>query len=63
MDTYLQGRKITTAQGYGQPSIEVLHLIRKLRRMGMEEEAEQIQTELRETSPTGSVITAARETD
>ncbi len=63
MDTYLQGRKITAAQDYGRPSVEVLHLIRKLRWMGMEEEAEHLQMKLRETTPTGSVITAERETD
>ncbi len=63
MDTYLQGRRITDAQDYRHPSVEVLHLIRKLRWMGMEEEAEQVQMKLRETTPTGSIITAPRETD
>ncbi len=55
MDTYLQGRRITDAQDYRHPSVEVLHLIRKLRWMGMQEEAEQVQMKLRETTPTGSV--------
>jgi hypothetical protein len=63
MDTYLHGRKITAAQDYGRPSVEVLHLIRKLRWMGMEEEAEHVQMKLRETTSTGSVITTGRETD
>ncbi len=63
MDTYLQGRKITAAQDYGRPSVEVLHLIRKLRWMGMEEEAEHVQMKLRKTTPTGSLITAESETD
>ncbi len=63
MDTYLQGRKITAAQDYERPSVEVLHLIRKLRWMGMEEEAEHVQMKLRETTPIGSVVTAERETD
>ena len=40
MNIYLQGRKITTAQDHQRPSVEVLHLIRKLRWIGMEEEAE-----------------------
>jgi hypothetical protein len=40
VNTYLQGRKITAAHSYERPSVEVLHLIRKLRRIGMEEEAE-----------------------
>jgi hypothetical protein len=43
--------------------VEILHLIRKLRWMGMEEEAEQVQMKLRDTTPTGGAITAARETD
>jgi len=63
VDTYLQGRKVTAVQDYGRPSVEVLHLIRKLRWMGMEEEAEQLQMKLRDATPTGSVITTARETD
>ena len=63
MDSYLQGRKVTTVQQFGRPSVEVLHLIRKLRWMGMEEEAEQVQMKLRDTTPAGGVITVARETD
>ncbi len=64
MNTYLQGRKITAAQGnYERPSVEILHLIRKLRWIGMEEEAEHLQIRLRETTPVGRVITAAGETD
>jgi hypothetical protein len=43
--------------------MEILHLIRKLRWMGMEEEAEQVEMKLRDTTPTGGAITAARETD
>ena len=63
MDSYLQGRKVTPRQDHGPPPVEVLHLICKLRWIGMEEEAEQVQMKLRETAPTGSVITAAHETD
>jgi hypothetical protein len=63
MDSYLQGRKVTAVQEYGRPSVEVLHHIRKLRWMGMEEEAEQVQMKLRDTTPAGGVITTARETD
>ena len=62
MDSYLQDRKITAVQEFGPPSVEVLHLIRKLRWMGMEEEADQVQMKLRDTTPAGGVITAARET-
>ena len=64
MNTYLQGRKITAAQDYERPSVEALHLIRKLRWIGMEEEAERVQTQLHEkTTQVGGVITAAYETD
>ena len=40
-----------------------LHLIRKLRWIGMEEEAEQVEMQLHETTLAGGVITAAYETD
>ena len=63
VNTYLQGRKITATQDYERPSVEVLHLIRKLRWIGMEEEAERVETQLHETTLAGGVITAAHETD
>ena len=63
VSTYLQGRKITTAQDLQRPSVEVLHLIRKLRWIGMEEEAERVETQLHETTLAGGVITAVHETD
>jgi hypothetical protein len=63
MATYLQGRKIAAVQDYERPSLEVVLLIRKLRWLGMEAEAEQVQQDLREVTPTGGVITAAGETD
>ena len=63
MNTYLQGRKITAAQEHERPSAEALHLIRKLRWIGMEEEAEQVEMQLHETTLAGGVITAAHDTD
>jgi hypothetical protein len=63
MDTYLRGRRMPAKPDFGQPSIEVLQLIRKLRWMGMEDEAERVQSKLRDTASTGGVITAPRETD
>jgi hypothetical protein len=63
VDTYLQGRRVTAERNHGRPSGEVIQLIRKLRWIGMEKEAEQVQLELRHTSPTGGVLTAPRETD
>jgi hypothetical protein len=62
MVTYLQGRKISVEQDRAPPA-EVLHLIRKLRWMGLDEQAEQIQTKLNETAPAGGIVTAAHETD
>jgi hypothetical protein len=63
VNTYLQGRKITAAQDYERPSGETLQLIRKLRWIGMEEEAERVETQLHETTLAGGAITAAHETD
>jgi hypothetical protein len=63
MSTYLQGRKITPAQVRERPPVEVLHLICKLRWLGMEEEAERMEMQLRETTLAGRVIAAAHETD
>lgn len=63
MNTYLQGRKITATRNYERPAAEALHLIRKLRWIGMEEEAERVETQLHETTLPGGVITAAHETD
>ena len=44
MNTYLQGRKIIAAQDYERPSVEALDLIRKLRWIGIGEEAERVET-------------------
>jgi hypothetical protein len=63
VNTYLQGRKITAMRDYQRPPVEVLHLIRKLRWIGMEEEAEQVEMQLYETTLAGGVITTAHETD
>ena len=63
MNSYLQGRKITATQDYERSSVEALHLIRKLRWIGMEEEAERVETQLHETTLAGGIITAAHETD
>jgi hypothetical protein len=48
-----------------QHANQLIRLIRKLRWMGMEEEAERVQTDLAEcgAKPTDSVLVAARETD
>jgi hypothetical protein len=59
----MQGRKMTAAHDWERPSADALHLIRKLRWIGMEEEAEHSETQLHETTLAGGVITAAHETD
>ena len=48
-----------------QQANKLIRLIRKLRWMGMEEEAERVQTELAKcgAQPTDSVLVASRETD
>jgi hypothetical protein len=62
MNTYLQGRKIQAAQDRDErPCVETLHLIRKLRWIGMEEEAVRLQ--MQQSVPTGGVITVVGETD
>jgi hypothetical protein len=53
VNTYLQGRKITAAQDHERPSVEALRLIRKLRWIGMEEEAEQVEMQLHEPTLAG----------
>jgi hypothetical protein len=64
MNTCLQGRKITIEQHRQHPPVEILpveilHLIHKLRWIGLEEEAEQLLTKLRETMPAGRIVTTA----
>jgi hypothetical protein len=62
MSVHLQGRKIAVTH-FERPSVETLHLICKLRWIGMEEEAEQLQMKIQEAAPTGRIVTVARETD
>ena len=63
VNTYLQGRKITIERDGQLPPIEIVHRIRKLRWIGMEDEAEQLQMKIQEATPIGGVITVAHETD
>jgi hypothetical protein len=46
-----------------QQANEFIKLIRKLRWMGMEEEAERVETALAGISPAGSVLAAPHDTD
>ena len=56
--------KVATKQDYFErPSVKTLHLIRKLRWIGMEGEAHELLTKIQETSPTGGIITIGHETD
>jgi hypothetical protein len=63
MDTYLQGRKVPAVGDYERPPIEILHLICKLRWMGMEDEAEKVQLKLQNITPINGIIAATHETD
>lgn len=63
MSAYLQDRKIVIGQDSRSPPVEIVRLIRKLRWMGMEEEAEDLQAKMQEGAPIGGVITTACETD
>jgi hypothetical protein len=63
MSGYLHGRLIVSQDCLERPSVEALHRIRKLRWIGMEEEAQQLQMNIQEAAPTGGVITSVRETD
>jgi hypothetical protein len=63
VSAYLQGRKIVIGQDSRSPPVEIVRLIRKLRWMGMEEEAEDLQAKMQEAAPIGGVITTAYETD
>ena len=51
MHTYLQGRKIPGDQNRQRPPGEILHLIRKLRWLGMDEEAEDLHAKLQKGQP------------
>lgn len=63
VNSYLQGRKIAIEHNGRLPPIEIVHLIRKLRWIGMDDEAEQLQMKMQEATPIGGVITVAHETD
>jgi hypothetical protein len=65
MEKSLKQQKPPEVAAEQRTSNELIKLIRKLRWMGMEEEAERVQTELAQsgTRPADSVLAASRETD
>ncbi len=65
MEMSLEQQKPPDALAEQRASNKLVKLIRKLRWMGMEEEAERVQMELaqRGVPPADSVVAAARETD
>lgn len=63
MSNCLQGRKIEMEQDYRRPPAEIVRLIRKLRWIGMHEEAEELQAKTQEAGVIGGVLTVPRETD
>jgi hypothetical protein len=63
MHTHLQGRKIPVDQSLRRPPRELLHLIRKLRWLGMEEEAEDLHAKLKKRRrPEGCSPSCAKRT-
>ena len=63
MSNYLQGRKIDMEQEYRRTPLEIVRLIRKLRWIGMDEEAEELHAKMQEAGVLGGILTAPRETD
>lgn len=65
MEKSLKQQKPPEVSAEQRTSNELIKLIRKLRWMGMEEEAERVQTELAHSGvrPADSVLAASRETD
>jgi hypothetical protein len=63
MSNCLQGRKIDMEQEYRPPPVELVRLIRKLRWIGMDEEAEELHAKMQEAGVIGGVLTVPSETD
>ncbi len=63
MSNCLHGWKINTEQEYRRPPAEIFRLLRKLRWIGMDEEAEELQARTQEAGVIGGVLTVPRETD
>ncbi len=63
MSNCSHGRKINTAQEYRRPPAEIIRLLGKLRWIGMDEEAEELQTKTQESGVIGGVLTVPREAD
>jgi hypothetical protein len=57
------GGKINTEQEYRRPPAEIIRLLGKLRWIGMDDEAEELQAKTQESGVIGGVLTLPRETD
>jgi hypothetical protein len=55
--------KINTEQVYRRPPAEIIRLLGKLRWIGMDDEAEELQAKTQESGVIGGVLTLPRETD
>jgi hypothetical protein len=55
--------KINTEQEYRRPPTEIIRLLGKLRWIGMDEEAEELQAKAQDSGIIGGVLTLSRETD
>ena len=52
-----------TEQEYRRPPAEIIRLLGKLRWIGMDDEAEELQAKTQESGVIGGVLTVPRETD
>ncbi len=63
MSDFSHGGKINPEQEFRRPPAEIIRLLGKLRWIGMDEEAEELQAKTQESGVIGGILTVARETD
>jgi hypothetical protein len=63
MSNYSHGGKINKEQESHRPPADVIRLLGKLRWIGMDDEAEELQAKTQESGIIGGVLTVPRETD
>ncbi len=63
MSNHPHGGKINPEQEYRRPPAEIIRLLGKLRWIGMDDEAEELQAKTQDSGVIGGVLTVPRETD
>ncbi len=63
MSNHSHGGKINREQEYRRPPAEIIRLLGKLRWIGMDDEAEELQAKTQESGLIGGVLTVPHETD